>query len=311
MNKQVRLLILRGGAIGDFILTLPAIQALRDQWPEAYIEVLGYPHIANLALAGGLVDHVGSLDRAEMARFFAARPSFSEEQARYVESFDLIISYLHDPHGVLRSNLLAAGARQVIYGSPLVTAGHAIEQLMKPLETLAIYGESPCPRLTLKETDRARGAGWLMKWGLGGKVVAIHPGSGSPRKNWPAERFALLAEQLKSSGAAVVFVLGEADRAVATELRARRPDVPALADQSLVEVASVLAACAGFVGNDSGITHLAAALGLPVVAIFGPSDPDQWGPRGPKVTVLRAPGGDLGAVTVDAVWAAVRSVATA
>ena len=71
MNKQIRFLILRGGAIGDFILTLPAIAAVRERWPDAYIELIGYPHIANLALAAGLVDHVDSLDRAEMARFFS------------------------------------------------------------------------------------------------------------------------------------------------------------------------------------------------------------------------------------------------
>ena len=137
--KQSRFLILRGGAIGDFILTLPAIRALRRQWPEAYIEIVGYPHIANLAIAGGLADHVESLDRAEMAKFFALRPSFTEAQARHVQSFDVVITYLHDPDGSVRENLLSAGAKQVIYGSPIVERGHAVEHLMKPLETLAIY----------------------------------------------------------------------------------------------------------------------------------------------------------------------------
>ena len=65
-----RFLVLRGGAIGDFIVTLPVLQALRDRWPDAYVEIWGYPHVARLALAAGLAQRVVSLDRAEMARFY-------------------------------------------------------------------------------------------------------------------------------------------------------------------------------------------------------------------------------------------------
>jgi heptosyltransferase III len=306
--KQVRFLILRGGAIGDFVLTLPAIQALRDRWPGAHIELLGYPHIANLALAGRLVDHVDSLDRAEVARFFAAVPSFTEEQVDHIASFDLIFLYLHDPQGVVRGNLLAAGARQVIYGSPLVQSGHAVDHLMKPLEALAIYGDHPNSSLSLSESLCARGRDWLKERGLDPGLVAVHPGSGSSRKNWPAERFAELVTRLRSKGTAVLLVFGEADHAVSAVLRTRLPEVPVLADRSLVDVASVLSACGGYVGNDSGITHVAAALGLPVVALFGPSDSGIWGPRGPNVRILRAPEGDLARLDVDRVWEMMRTI---
>lgn len=299
MQKTVRFLILRGGAIGDFIATLPAIQALRDQWPDAYIEVLGYPHIANLALAAGLVDHVDSLDRAEAARFFSRIPEFSDRQREHIRSFDLVISYLHDRDGLVRHNILSLGAKQVIYGSPLVEEGHAVDHLLKPLETLAIYAAGSRPKLELSEPLRGQGRAWLVAHGAEKEPVALHPGSGSPKKNWPAERFAELAGRLAAAGRSPVFILGEADAAEGELLRAKQPGVPVLSDASLVEVASVLSACRGYVGNDSGITHLAAALGLPVVALFGPSDAARWAPRGERARTLEAPGGDLSKIAVE------------
>lgn len=301
MNRRVRFLVLRGGAIGDFILTLPALAALRERWPDAYIEIFGYPHIADLAIAAGLADRVESLDRAGMAKFFTPTPTFTDEQAAHIRSFDVVISYLRDPGGVVRDNLRAAGARQVVCGSPMVESGHASDHLVKPLETLALYVAGTNARLALRPEHTEPGRRWLADRGIEGRVAAIHPGSGSPKKNWPADRFVELAEKLTSSGWSPFFVIGEADREVEQVLLARAPGIPMLAGATLTEVASVLAHCAVYVGNDSGVTHIATALGIPVVAIFGPSDADRWGPRGPNVTLLRAPGGDLAAISVERV----------
>ncbi len=306
MNEKVRFLVLRGGAIGDFILTLPALTALRERWPEAYIELVGYPHIANLALAAGLVDHVESLDRADVARFFAQIPQFTQQQAEHISSFHLVISYLHDRVGTVKHNLLMAGAKQVIYGSPIVSEGHAIDHLVKPLETLAIYVAGANPRLALGENVRRPGREWLEANGLGKAAVAIHPGSGSPAKNWPVERFVELAERIAKSGKGKpFFVLGEADHAIAPVLAERAGHTPALTGRTLVDVASVLASCRAYVGNDSGITHIAAALGIPTIALFGSSDPDRWGPRGENVRILRADDGKMESITRDQVEAAV------
>ncbi len=306
--KQVRILVLRGGAIGDFILTLPALQKLRARWPEAHIELLGYPHIAELALAGGLIDRVASLDKAEMARFFSRLPKFTDAQRDYVKSFDLVLSYLHDPEDIVRQNLLTAGARQVIYGSPILRGGHAIEHLLRPLETLALYAEgAERPQLALCAEFRQQGHARLAACGLRGPVLAVHPGSGSPHKNWPVERFIELLRATRGD-LAPLLVLGEADQPLASLLARELPDVARLTGCTLVEVAGVLAACRAYVGNDSGITHLAAALGLPVVALFGPTDPDAWGPRGPGVRMVQAPDGRLDEVPLAAVLATLRGL---
>ena len=142
-----RFLLLRGGAIGDFIATLPVLQALRAQWPAAAIEIWGYPHVAELAVAAGLAQSVVSLDRAEMARFFVPEPQFTDAQVAAGRSFDLIFNYLHDPVGQVRSNLLLAGAKQVLSGSPIVKRGHAVPFLLEPLQALALYDTELVPTL--------------------------------------------------------------------------------------------------------------------------------------------------------------------
>ena len=300
-----RFLILRGGAIGDFIVTLPVLQALREQWPLATIEIWGYPHIAQLAVAGGLAQAVVSLDRAEMARFFVPEPSFTDAQVAAVRSFDLVFNYLHDPVGQVRSNLLLAGAKQVLSGSPIIKRGPAVPFLLEPLQALAIYETDGTPALDFPAALRARGRARMQALGLRGRPMVVHPGSGSPTKNWPAERFVEIMRRLQAAGRETVAVLGEADVAEAAVLARELPEMPVLAGLTLTELAATLAECGAFLGNDSGIAHLAAAVGLPTTAIFGPSDADVWAPRGRGgVTVLRAPEKELERLTVAAVWTA-------
>jgi len=306
-----RILVLRGGAIGDFILTLPAVNALRRRWPEAYIEIIGYPHIVCLAQATGLVNRVRSLDAAGMARFFSLRPRIPEEQASYMRSFDLVISYLYDPDEVARRNIRAAGARQLICASPIVKGSHAIDHLIKPLEDLAIYPEKQeRAQLVLRARDLERGRERIRRFGP--RVLAIHPGSGSPTKNWGIGNFVALADKLvRETMITPVFIIGEADSEIARCLAQQKSDVPVLSECSLIELAEALSGCEGYTGNDSGITHLAAAVGIPVVALFGPTDPRIWGPRGGRVRIIHAGdagNGGLETITVQNVFGALKDL---
>lgn len=109
-----------------------------------------------------------------------------------------------------------------------------------------------------------------------GDFVVIHPFSGSPRKNWPLENFRVLAEELGKSSP-VYWCRGAQD-----------PPLPTAVEiDDVYELACWLARARLYVGNDSGVTHLAAAVGTPVLALFGPSDPDVWAPRGPRVEIGR------------------------
>lgn len=285
--KSPSILVLRGGAIGDFVVTLPSLQLLRRRWPNSHIEVVGYLHIAGLASACGLADNVRSLNAAHMARFFALEAEIPEEQAGYVAGFDVVLSYLYDPDGVFRTNMLAAGARRLVCCSPMVNGCHAVEWFLKPLEQMAIYPDGAThPEMRLREEHLANGRARMV--GFGQRVLALHPGSGGRQKRWPLRRFMEVARLLKSGyGVTPVFFFGESDDDLWEEFSASHDGFGSIRNEPLVNVAECLSACAGYIGNDSGVSHIAAALGVPTVAVFGPTDPAVWGPRGRKVEIVR------------------------
>lgn len=281
--RPARFLLLRGGALGDFLVTLPVLSALRERWPDAYLELVGYPHYAELARAAGLVDRVTSLHGARIARLYALDPQLPEDLVAWIRSFDFILTFLHDPEGVVQDNLKRAGARTILYTSPTGFRGHVVDHLLKPLESLAIYAAGAAPRLILPVSEPY----------LRQPYVVLHPGSGSARKNAPLDRFRQLALTLqKARGWVPVFLTGEADAAVAAQLVTRPEGWHHLDQRPLLDLVPVLARATFYVGHDSGITHLAAALGTPTLALFGPSDPETWGPRGPQVRIVQAAGGD-------------------
>ena len=134
-------------------------------------------------------------------------------------------------------------------------------------------------------------------------TVFIHPGSGSPTKNWPWTSFAALAGRLAAeSNVQPVFVLGDAEREQGLSERAIASGHRTIQALTIPEVAASLHRGCAYVGNDSGITHLAAALGVATVAIFGPTDPARWAPRGKHVRVLHADSGDLNTLSVETVY---------
>jgi heptosyltransferase III len=291
-----KILIIRGGAIGDFILTLPAITALRRQFPEAYLEVLGYPHIATLAVAGGLVDHAQSIEARALAGFFARRGELSEDLADYLSEFDLIVSYLYDPDAIFQENVARCTVAQFIQGphrpdeKSKVPASHVY---LKPLERLAIFDADPVPRLKL-EAAPARAAR---------TTLALHPGSGSERKNWPEANWAeLLQRVINTTELSLLVVGGEAEGQRLQRLAAALPPARTRVAQSLPldQLARALVRCDTFVGHDSGISHLAAAVGLKVLILWGDSVAEVWRPLSDKVVLLRHPGG-LNSLPVDEV----------
>lgn len=291
-SSQGRILVIRGGAIGDFILTLPAIAALRRQFPQARLEVLGYPHIAQLAMVGGLVDRVQSIEAGSLAGFFARGGRLAEHLADYFSEFDLILSYLYDPDGIFRTNVGLCTSAQFITGlhRPDEAAGlHATKVYLQPLERLAIFDADPVPRLALRPQPAS-----LSSQPPALNPLALHPGSGSDRKNWPEPKWAeLLRHLMDSTDTDLLVVGGEAEGERLQRLAA--PLLPARSQVAqslpLAELAHRLAGCRAFIGHDSGISHLAAAVGLPCLVLWGDTAEEIWRPPGERVLVLRHPDG--------------------
>ncbi len=286
-----RILIIRGGAIGDFILTLPALRLVRENFPAAHIELLGYRHIVALAEGRHYADAARSIEYAGLARFFIPGAELDPELVAYFKSFAQIVSYLFDPDGFFEANLRRCGVKNYIHGSPkLDDSAHAAIQLAAPMQSLALYIEDHAATVHPSAADAEFAASFLEKAAT--PVIALHPGSGGVRKNWPLEQWRALGEWLtnRPGDVSLLLVGGEADFDTLSALERAWPRERLLVARSLPlpHLAAVLARCALFLGHDSGISHLAAAAGTRCVLLFGPTDPDIWAPTNPGVTILRA-----------------------
>jgi heptosyltransferase-2 len=297
---QGKILIIRGGAIGDFILTLPAIAAVRRQFPQTHLEVLGYPHIVQLALAGGLVDRVQSIEARALAGFFARNGTLEPELADYFSEFDVIVSYLYDPDEIFKTNVSRCSPAHFIVGPHRPDEEvriHATQVYLKPLERLAIFDADPVPRLRLEPAASPVRNGADQHAPL---TLAIHPGSGSERKNWPEAKWSELIQSLvQTTSLNLLLVGGEAEGDRLQRLAAALPPARLRVAQSmpLPELARLLQRCTAFVGHDSGISHLAAALDLPVLILWADSAEEIWRPPHGNVAVLKNSSG-LNAITV-------------
>ncbi|HWM25501.1 MAG TPA: glycosyltransferase family 9 protein [Chthoniobacterales bacterium] len=301
-----RILVIRGGAIGDFILTLPAIKLLRDRFPGAHVEILGHTHITALAEKRFYADVVRSIESGPLASFFAKDSALPEEWVEYFHSFDLIVSYLFDPDGIFETNLKRCRIKTIVVGPSKLAGGeHAALQLARPLEQVGLHLEAQAAAIYPAEEDREFARNFL---GDAAKpIIALHPGSGSETKNWPIENWTELGEHLFSTGRMILVVAGEADEERARLLESAWKGKPARFAKHLPlpRLAGLLES-ALFLGHDSGISHLAAAAGARCILLFGRTDPAIWAPMNESVTVLRAPEGDLRLLAVDHVIAALR-----
>lgn len=296
-----KVLVIRGGALGDFVLTLPAIRLLKEGLPKASVEVLGYEPLIELARMAGAADGTRALGHAGLAGFFVPGAVLDPAWSSYFASFDVVFSYLPDADGHFRENLGRAGVKTLFQGKWKVEetpgAAPAACQLAEVCQNLALWLEDPAPVLCPPRPTAARSG------------FAVHPGSGSPRKSWIFARWAeagpRLARLLKP-GEWLEVISGEAEEEWIGELLTQWRGLPVRhhRHRPLRELAERLAGCRAYLGHDTGVSHLAAACGTPCLLLFGPTDPAVWAPRNPGVEVLRAPGGHLDQLGVEQVVAA-------
>ena len=275
-----RILVIRGGAIGDFVLTLPVLAALRDRFPKNQLEILGYPRIAAMAVDSGLVRAVHALESPGLAMFFTPNGAFDLEWREFFARYAIVVSYLFDPDCIFEENVKSCGVGQFIAARhrPDETKPiHASEVFLKPLEQLTIFDGDPVARLAINSGEPS------------GNYLALHPGSGSASKNWPEEKWRELLEYLLAKTTLQLLLIGgEAEGEKLQRLACGLPEARLeLAEHlPLNRLAKRLAKCCGFVGHDSGVTHIASALGLPTLVLWGSSREAIWRPLGENVRVL-------------------------
>jgi heptosyltransferase-3 len=302
MQARLKILVFRGGALGDLILTLPVLASLRNAYTAADLRLFGVmPHAW---LGRPPVTAIHDLDAAALAPLFVENGKPDPALLEVIDGADLALSYLSDPAGTFGSNLQRWGLKRLVAGPYRMSehGPHAVEQLAAPLAALDLSLVCPLPKVEFPKLNAQRH----------GVDLALHLGSGSSRKNWPWERWRQLVERLQAERLVrqIALVTGEADetptRAFLSGWHGGKVDV--WDRLPLPELARRLAGCAAFFGHDSGISHLAAAAGAPVLALFGPTKPRVWAPRGPRVQVVVSPASQMRALTVDDVLETARTM---
>jgi len=311
-----RIVIIHSGAIGDLIQVLPALHALRRAHPGARITLVGRRERAALAILAGAADESRDLDGAGLWRF-AHDPSSSLPPA--IAGADLVLDFLgYAAAGLARHT----PPPQAVTLTPLPPPGWdrpAAEWIGRQVAEQLGVAVAGAPEIRVPAGALAAGRELVASRGIGGPFAAIHPGSGSPGKNWPIDRFATIARRLGDvSRYQVVWLAGPAEiergtyqtRNSVGGTRNAGAENSILQDLPLDRAAAVLALADAYLGNDSGITQVAAAVrrpdgrATPTAALFGPTDPRVWAPRGSHVKLICSRDGSMDAIAVDEVWAA-------
>ncbi|MDE3221208.1 MAG: glycosyltransferase family 9 protein [Nitrospirota bacterium] len=285
-------MMIHPGGLGDVLLAVPAMTRLRTRFPKHRLVLCAEDQVAKLLLACRIIDEWISMQGRACADLFAGADSVTGQVQAWLEDCDLAISWMEDLDGKLTETLKAVGVREVVVRSPFSTAIQAAHQRDRFLEAI---NEAPSDGeegvlLAVTESVLHLGQACIEAAGLsiGQPLVVIHPGSGSAHKCVGPEPLATVVAAVQISGGIPVILEGPADREPVERLLQSCANPPiVLKGLDVLTVAGVLAQARLFVGQDSGVTHLAGLIGVRTVALFGPTDPARWAPRGTHVAVLQ------------------------
>lgn len=279
-----RLLFVTLSNIGDLVLTTPALMALHAAYPAARIDIVADRRSSDLLRHSPFLGSLFHRDKADGVPGIV-RLLRELRRTRYDAVVDLRTDWLPWLLRAKRwSTRRSAGAR----------AGHSAAQHFEV--TAALPGTPrtiPPARVWFGAADTARAQAWRRL--APGRCLALAPGANWQPKCWPAESFAACVNVLQGTFDSVLVVGSAADAAAARTLQALStlPVLDLTGQTTLCEAAALLQGCQGFIGNDSGLGHLAAAVEVPVVTVFGPGNPGRYRPWGPRTAICEAPANDL------------------
>jgi ADP-heptose:LPS heptosyltransferase len=311
LAKEIqRAVILQPGALGDCILTLPLVKLVKEALDLGGVDLVGHTDYVGILPERSCVDGVRSIDSADLHRLFVEPTRFDladrDPLIHLFADYSWIITFLGEPGSDFEQNLIFT-----------TNCSHSAEVVTLPLKpppdkqqpiaelyTRQFARQSGLPEekaavdlksvlIRVSEADRDCGVELLEQAGvdLSKRLVVIQPGSGGQKKCWRLENFLNVARSLRGPDVEALFLLGpaEVERLRPSEKVHIHGVTRCLAHLSLPQVVGLLSCADAFVGNDSGVTHLAAGIGLRTIALFGPTDPAVYRPIGPRVTVLQGP----------------------
>ena len=291
-----RLLLIKLRYIGDVVLSTPLLPILHKRFPDASLTFLVNPGTESVLFGNPYLETTMVLPREGWGPQFACYQSL--RQAR----FDGVVDLTDGDRSALLTYWTGAGVRLgfnrenrwrgKLYTHVLPSAYgsmHMVDYHAQALAALGISDPVGNPEWYLRPEDHEQGDQLMASFQIGqSPFVLLHPPARYANKAWPLERFAALADWLADHGAVVALIGHESEMLIGHRIvnltRSKPRNV--MGQTGLRQLAAVMKRSALFIGNDGGPMHMAAAVGCPVLGLFGPSDPYVWGPRGDKVSVI-------------------------
>jgi heptosyltransferase III len=288
IEKKSSALLLRFGGLGDLLAVLPSLRLLRDAFPGFTLHLLGRRDYGELFLARGVVDEVHSADDVFWLPLFDRPGPAPAELAGRLSRYDFVVGWFTSPAaarpflGERAESPLSLPWQNFIYNP---ASGLSVSRFFFEA-TRSFTGRRAPATATFEGYGRLPGA----SAGPRARFAVIHPGSGAVRKCWPLDRFLDIVSFLGGNGFAGAIVTGDAEERLDADLASAGlpPGWHLSCRPSLAELARTLESAALYIGNDSGVTHLAAACGTPVVALFLKENEAAWRPYGRPVVLAAA-----------------------
>ena len=307
VRRNQRAAIVQAGAIGDCILTLPLAAYMKESLGLGAVDMIGHTEYIGMLPERSCIDGVRSIDTLGVHRLFAKAGQFNltdgDPLITAFSDYSWVVTFLGEPDSDFEQNLIFttncshSGEVVTLALKPAVPSSEHIsdfyvrqfmERCEMPLD--GAKGAGAVGAIRAGKSDFARGGELLHGLGVDSAdgPVVMAPGSGAMEKCWHAENFLSIGRKLQSEGMSVVFVLGpaELERFDGRLIEMISETAPCLRDVGLVDVVGLLSRASAFVGNDSGLTHLAGCMGIRTLAMFGPTDPAIYQPKGSQVLVL-------------------------
>jgi ADP-heptose:LPS heptosyltransferase len=291
-----KILVFRAGGLGDLLVAGPAMLALRRTFPGAEMTIAARAAYAELLVETLRPARIVEIGSSLFSPLFLADAELPQDEtpARFVRGFDLVVSWMGGAEEPFARNVRRAGVASVVAAEDKPTSGsriHVSDYLVGTLAELGVVGGGEPWRLGLSHQSRGDCEKEMLSRGVeaGCEVFAVQPGSGGLSKCWPTERFVSVAREFgRREGMSVAWLLGPAELERAERFQTDLPaEFVVIAGPGLPTLAALLARSTVYLGNDSGVTHLAAAVGAPTLALFGATNPRVWAPRGECVEVIR------------------------
>lgn len=324
MSLVQRVLMVRLSAIGDVVHTMPVAAALKRSFPHIRLVWAVEDRCEELVACNPYVDEVFALPRhAWRARRLSLRTWLSGvarlrelRQRRFDVALDLqgllksaVVAYASGARVRLGYHWQREGARFLVKAVPPPKGGlHVVEQYLDVVRYLGGETEPVDFGLCIPERAMTAAREHLQQAGVAGPYAVVNPSAGHPAKRWPPERFAAVCQKLQAEGVSPVLVGHSSDAPIVGQIQAACP-VP-IADMvgrtTLIELAALIRDARVHVAGDTGSIHMAAALGVPLVALYAATDPQRSGPYGQLDWVVSAyrpgGGGSIEQLSVEAVW---------